>query len=165
MVATFISNPCTTIISCNCPINGNDETDLIAVYNNLSSLVRNIPKPKVLIINGNMNAQIVKNVNNKFSLHNSSNRIGVHLSDFTQESRLTCFNTKFQKREGKLWTYDYANNVKTQIDYLLIIKKWNNSALNCEAYSSFEGVSSDPRIVRRNAARSTKKRILWLVPA
>ena len=26
-------------------------------------------------------------------------------------------------------------------------KKWNNSALNCEAYSSFDGVSSDHRIV------------------
>ena len=42
-------------------------------------------------------------------------------------------------------------------------KKWNNSALNCKAYSSFEGVSSDHRIVtakirlslRRNVAKTT----------
>ena len=42
-------------------------------------------------------------------------------------------------------------------------KKWINSALNCEAYSSFEGVSSDHRIitakirlsVRRNLAQTT----------
>ncbi len=26
-------------------------------------------------------------------------------------------------------------------------KKWINSTLNCEAYSSFEGVSSDPRFI------------------
>ena len=52
-----------------------------------------------------MNAQIGKNVNHKFSLHNSSNRNGEHLIDFTLENRLTCFNTKFHKREGKLWTY------------------------------------------------------------
>ena len=41
---------------------------------------------------------------------------------------------------GKLWTYTYTNNAKAQIDYILINKKWINSALNCEAYSSFEGV-------------------------
>ena len=35
-----------------------------------------------------------------------------------------------------------------KIDYILMNKKWINSALNCEAYSSFEGVFSDHRIVR-----------------
>ena len=39
----------------------------------------------VLIICGDMNAQIGKNVNHKFSLHNSSNRNGEHLMDFTLE--------------------------------------------------------------------------------
>ena len=43
-------------------------------YNELSSLVRRIPKYNLLIIGGDMNAQIVENVNHKFSLHNSSNR-------------------------------------------------------------------------------------------
>ena len=36
-------------------------------------------------------SQIGKNVNNKFSLHNSSNRNGEHLTDFTLENRLTCW--------------------------------------------------------------------------
>ena len=47
-----------------------------------------------------MNAQIGKNVNHKFSLHNLSNRNGQHLTDFTLENRLICLNTKFQKMEG-----------------------------------------------------------------
>ena len=39
---------------------------------------------------------------------------------------------KLPKTErGKLWTYTYANNTKAQIDYVLINKKWKNSALNC----------------------------------
>ena len=108
-----------------------------------------------------MNAQIGKNINHKFILHNSSNRNGEHLTDFTIENRLTCLNTKFQKRKGKLWIYTHANNTKAQIDYVFINKKWNNSILNCKAYSSFEGVSFDHRIVmakirlslRRKAAR------------
>ena len=99
MVATFNGNPNATIISCYSPTNVSEETDLIAFYNDLSSLVRSIPKHNVLIIGGDMNAQIGKNVNHKFSLHNSSNRNGQHLIDFMLENRLTCLNTKFQKRE------------------------------------------------------------------
>ena len=86
------------------------------------------------------------------------------------ENRLICLNTNKQKREGKLWTYTYANNSKVQIDYVLMNKKWKNSAMNCEAYSSFEGVSPDHRIVtakiqlsqRKNATRTaTTKHYDW----
>ena len=116
----------------------------------------------ILIIGGDMNAQIGKNVNQKFSLH-MSNRNREHLTDFMLENRLTCLNAKFHRKKGKLWTYTYANNTKVQINNVFINKKWNNSALNCEAYSSFECVSSDHWIItakiwlslRRNAAQTT----------
>ena len=48
---------------------------------------------------------------------------------------------KISKKGGKLLTYTYAKNTKAQIDYVFINKKWNDSALNCEAYSSFDGAS------------------------
>ena len=101
---------------------------------------------------------------------NTSNRNGQHLTDFMIENRLTCLNTNYQKRAGKLWTYTYANNSKAQIDYVFINKKWKNNAINCEAYSSFEGVSRDHRIVtakirlslRKNATRTaTTKHYDW----
>ena len=163
MVATFNGNPSTTIISCYSPTNVSEETDLIAFYNELSSFVHGIPKYNIHIIGGDMNAQIDKNVNHKFKLHNSSNRNGKHLTDFMLENRLTCLSTKFQKRKGKLWTYTYANNTKAHIDYIFIGKKWNNSALNCKVYSSFKGVSSNHQIVtakirlslQRNPVRTT----------
>ena len=98
MVATFNGNLSATIISCYSPSNVNEEMNLIAIYNELSSLVCSILKHNVLIIVGDMNAQIGKNVNNKFSLHNSSNRNEEHLTDFTLENRLTYLNTKFQKK-------------------------------------------------------------------
>ena len=163
MVATFNGNPKATIISCYSPTNVSDETELVTFYEELSSLVRSIPKHNLLVIGGDMNAEIGKSRNNKYSLHNTSNSNGQHLIDFMIENRLTCLNTNFQKREGKLWTYTYANNSKTQIGYVFINRKWKNSAMNCEAYSSFEGVSSDHRIVtakvrlslRKNATRTT----------
>ena len=117
-----------------------------------------------------MNAQIGKNGNNKYSLHITSKSNGQHLTDFMIENRLACLNTNYQKREGKLWTYTYVNNTKVQIDYVLINKKWKNTAMNCEAYSSFEGVSTDHRIVtakillnlRKNAKRkATTKHYDW----
>ena len=143
MVATFNGNPGQQWSSATV----SKETDHITFYKELSFLVRSIPKNNILIIGGYMNAQIGKNVNHKFSLHNLSNRNGKHLTDFTLENRLTCLNTKFQKRKGKLWTNTYANNTKAQIDYVFINEKWNNSAFNCEAYSSFEGVSSNHQTV------------------
>ena len=124
MIATFNGNPRATIISCNSPTSVSEENELIALYDVLSSLVRSIPKHNVLVIGGDMKAQIGKNENPKYSQHNSSNRNRQYLTDFTIENRLTCLNTNSQKkREGKLWTYTYANNTKAQIDYVFINKK------------------------------------------
>ena len=147
MVTTFNDNPTATIIPWS--------------HNDLSSLFRCIPNHKVLVIGEDMNDPIDKNVNLNFSLHNSSH--GKQLTNFMLENRLTYLNSKLQKRKAKLWTYIYANNDKAQIDYVFITKKWENSAQNYEAYSSFEGVSSDHRFVtaeirlsqRKNDARTT----------
>ena len=172
LAAMFKGNPRATIISCYSPTNVSEETELVAFYNELSSLVRSIRKHNLLVIVGDMNTQIGKNGNNKYSLHNTSNRNGQHLTDFMIENRLTCLNTNYQKREGKLWTYTHVNNSKEQIDYVLINKKWKNSAIIYEAYSSFEGVSSDHRIVtakirlslRKNAKRTaTTKHYDWAI--
>ena len=156
IVATFNGNP-----SYN-PTNVCEETELIAFYDELSSLVRNIPKHNILVVGDYMNAQIGKNVNHKFSLHNSSNRNGQHLIDCTIENRLTCLNTNFQKREGKLWTYTYANNAKAQVDYVFMNKKWNNIALNCDVYSSFEAVYPDHRIVTAKIRLNLRKNATWI---
>ena len=100
MAATFNSNPRATIISCYCPTNVSEETELVTFYDELSSLVRSIPKHNMLVIGGDMNAQTGKNRNNKYSLHNTSNRNGQHLTDFMIENRLTCLNTNYQKKGG-----------------------------------------------------------------
>ena len=121
------------IISCYSPTNASDETDPNVFYNELSSF-RSIPKPYVLIIGGDVNAQVGKNVNNKFILHASTYRNGKHLTDFTQENRFTCLNAKSQKEREK---FTYPNNAKAQLDFIPMNKKQNNSASNYEAYSSF----------------------------
>ena len=100
MAATFNGNPKATIISCYSPTNVSEENEIVTFYEELSSLVRSIPKHNLLVIGGHMNAQIGKNRNNKYSLHNTSNRNGQHLIDFMIENKLTWLNTNFQKGGG-----------------------------------------------------------------
>ena len=63
MAATFKVNHRKTIIYFYSPINVSGETELVAFYDELSSLVRSIPKHNVQDIGGDMNAQIWKNRN------------------------------------------------------------------------------------------------------
>ena len=98
MVATFNSNPRATIFSCYSTTNVSEETDLIAFHDELSSLVRSIPKHNVLVIGGDMNVQIGKNINHIFSLLNLSNRNGQRLTDFTIENMPQY---KLSKKGGK----------------------------------------------------------------
>ena len=106
-----------------------------------------IHKHNILIISEDMNVQIGKDGNNKFCLYNLPNWNSKYLADFSHKNRLACQNTKFQKRDRKLWTYTFLNNSNKQLYYIFINKKWIKSTLNCEAYSSFEGVFSDHRII------------------
>ena len=102
------------------------------------------------------NAQIGKGGNYKFCLHNLLNRNREYLADCYLENRITCEKTKFQKRERE---WERQRNLDLRIN-----KKWINSTPNCEAFSSFEGVSSDHRIVsskihqgrRRNTTQTVK---------
>ena len=108
---------------------------------------------------GDRNAQIDKDENNKFYSHQLvkykwviSNRL------FTREQVSMSkyyIQRKKKKKERKLWAYIYSNN--TQLDYIFIKKKWMNSALNCEVYSSFEEVSSDHRIVTAKIRLGSQK--------
>ncbi|XP_047486517.1 uncharacterized protein LOC125037418 [Penaeus chinensis] len=70
-------------------------------------------------------------------------------------------NTKFQKRYEKLWTFMYTNGEKAQLDFIMINKKWQNSARNCEAYNTFYSVGSDHRIM--TALRNLRNNFLGKV--
>ncbi|XP_071942763.1 craniofacial development protein 2-like [Antedon mediterranea] len=146
IIASFNGNPATTVISCYSPTNTSLEDDVEDFYKALSSLVRNIPKHNVLVMGGVMNVQLGKE-NHLFTYHYETNRNGQYLQDFADENDLISLNTNFQKKPSKLWTHTYPHGMKAQLDYMLVNKKWINSIVNSEAYNTFEGVSSDHRIV------------------
>ena len=80
------------------------------------------------------------------SFHETTNRNGEHLFDFLQSNNLIAANCHFQKPLRKLWTFKYPNKTRSQLDYILVRRKWIYSVKNCEAFSStFNSVCSDHR--------------------
>ena len=81
------------------------------------------------------------------------------LLDLLQETDLKTINTSLQKKSGKLWTFQYPNGARAQLDYICINKKWQNSVRDCNAFNSFFSIGSDHRIVSakiRLSLRTTK---------
>ena len=40
-----------------------------------------------------------------------------------------------------------SNGAKSQIDFIMIRRKWRNSLKNCETYKSFRSIGSNHRII------------------
>ena len=99
IIATFEGNPKTTIIFHYAPVQGNDKTD--QHYNQLSTAVKQVPKHNILIVLGDFNAHLDKNLA-KYSYHETSNANGKLVNNFIQESNLFVANAYFQKKPAKL---------------------------------------------------------------
>ena len=163
ITANFNGNPIMIVVSCYSPTNVSDEDDVSEFYNNMSSFTRYVPKHNVLIIAGDFNAHLGIDHYNTFVYHTETNRNGYLLNHFIIENGCKSLNTKFQKKSGKLWTHTHLNGFKSQLDYIIVNNKWINSARNCEAYNTFEGVFSDHRIFTATlklSLRSNKKSIV-----
>ena len=84
-----------------------------------------------------MNAKIGKSDCEGSHFHELTNRNGQLLIDMMNECDLIGLSTKYRKRKGKLWSFTYPDGTKAQLDHILLInKKWKNSALDCQAYST-----------------------------
>ena len=155
VIADFEGNPKTTVISCHSPHNNSSDEDINHFYNTLRSTLENIPPHNFLLIPGDFNAKLGPNDAN-FTMHSETNRNGEHLVDFMEEFSLCPANTKFMKCKNKLWTFEYPNGQRAQLDYILVRKKWQNSIRNCRPYSSFSTVGSDHRIVSAHVKLSLR---------
>ena len=149
------------MISCYSPPNISDEQETEIFYTKVTCITRQIPKHNVLIIGGDLNAHLGKDCGYKYAYHQTTNRNGQMLKDYLQENNMLCLNTHFQKRHCQLWTHNSTNDFKSQIDFIIINKKWKNSVKNCRAYNSFNSIASDHRIITADiklSLRANKKK-------
>jgi len=146
LLCTFHGNPATTVITVYGPTNTSDEETAEQFYNDLKCVLDSVPEHNVLTIIGDFNARVGED-SVKYPFHQTTNRNGELLLDLATEKQLIITNTCFQKRRNKLWTYLDPRGNKCQLDYILVRKKWRNSVINSEAYSTFASMGSDHRIV------------------
>ena len=139
-------NPTLSVISAYAPTNTSDDADKTSFYSSLSRTVSSIPPHNLLAVCGDFNAKLGHDIA-LYTLHCTTNNNGELLQDFSQQHRLVICNTRFQKPQQKMWTYEDPKRSKHQIDYILWRKKWINSVKNCQAYNTMSAVGSDHRIV------------------
>ena len=116
-------------------------------YEKLCEAIQSIPKHNVLMVIGDFNAHLGEDAAT-YSYHNETNENGQMLSDLVSETNMLITNTQYRKKPGKLWTFiSDMSDAKSQVDYILINRRWKNSVKNCEAYSSFSSIGTDHRVV------------------
>ena len=110
MIANFNGN---LVISCFSPINVSEENDVLDVYKELSAFVAAFPKHNMLIIGGDFNVHNGKIYTNKrTTCHKITNRNENCFYENATKNELCILSTKFQKRMGKLWTFQDPNGFK-----------------------------------------------------
>ena len=118
----FEGNPKSTIISCSSPHNVSDEQDVDDFYTTLRSVLDEVPAHNFLVVPGDFNAKLGPS-DVKFTYNIVTNRIGEKVLDFMEEYNLCPVNTKFTKCKNQLWTFEYPNGDRAQIDYILVRKE------------------------------------------
>ena len=146
LVAEFQSNPKKIVISCYCPHNARPEEDADTFYHGLRSVLSRVPAHNFLSLLGDFNARLGPE-DALFTYNLETNRNGEKLVDFMEEFNLVASNTRFMKLLCKLWSFEYPNGQRAQLDYFVVRNKWINSVRDSQAYLSFCSVHSDHRIV------------------
>lgn len=96
----------------------------------LTNVMNEIPKHHVIIECGDFSAHLGEDTV-RHTFHKQTNKNGKLLLEHATECDLHITNTLFGKKKGKQWTFiSDMNGSKSQIDYILINKKWRNSVHN-----------------------------------
>ena len=114
MIVTFNGNPKVTVMSCYSPRNCSEEEEAQEFYDQLTELIKQVPKHSILLIGGDMNAKIGTDDCKGDSFHINTNRNGEFLLNLITECALVNLGTNYCKLKGKLWTFSYPGGAKAQ---------------------------------------------------
>ena len=120
----YTGNPETNVIVTYSPTNVATDEDIQQYNESLRRAIESVPAHNFLIILDSFNAQLGLD-DARYTMHTTSNRNGKLLHELAIE------NTSFQKSLGKLWTYISPGGYKSQIDYIIIRKKWKKFTSQC----------------------------------
>ena len=109
--------------------------------------MKEVPKHNMLVVMGDFNVHLGRDVV-KNSFHKPDYSNGKLMHDFAEETGLFVTNTSSKKKIGKLGTFiSDMSGTKSQVDYIMVNRKFKNSVHNCESYNSSSSMGSDQRVV------------------
>ncbi|XP_072043067.1 craniofacial development protein 2-like [Amphiura filiformis] len=134
-------------------------------YGQLQDVLDKIPSKDMLIILGGWNAKVGKSdiksrSIGKFGLGERNDR-GDSLEEFCQANDLIVGNTLFQQHPRRLWTWrSPGGNVKNQIDYILLKRRWCSSLFSVRTRPGADCGSDHQLLVARMKLKlKAKKRV------
>ncbi|KAL5260700.1 hypothetical protein ACHWQZ_G010752 [Mnemiopsis leidyi] len=160
---SFNGNPRLTAITAYSPTEAASTEEAEDFHNTLRQAIADVPAHHLLLVLGDMNARLGQESagDRRWYFHPRTNRNGELLRDTAQECCMDITNTRFRKKESKMWTHLSDGTLrKGQLDFILIRQKWRNSLKNTEAFNTFQSVGSDHRMVGcwvKLSFRSSKK--------
>ena len=127
---SFDGNPRLTVITVYSPTEAATVDEAEDFHDVLRSAVKDVPAHHLLLVSGDLNAHLcqLNEEDSGWYWHQVSNRNGGLLRDTMLEGNLEATNHRFQKPCSKMWTHLSDGTLsKSQIDYILVRKKWRNS--------------------------------------
>lgn len=121
-------NSKTTIICCYAPTNVSDPVKKDLFYNQLGSIIKNIPKSHGIILAGDLNARVGKDFNQwarvigKHGFEEEINDNGNRLLELCALEELCIMNTWFQQKDKLKSTWRHHRSKKWHMIDLIIVR-------------------------------------------
>ena len=123
------------VIAVYMPVQGRSNPDQESCYLQLRETLERVPTHDIVIILGDFNSRLERSSEGvgKWCIHKQSDRGGRMLSSIIHEFGLSVASTYFQPKHNHCnATYLHkGNGAPSQIDYMLISKRWKTNVLSC----------------------------------
>lgn len=160
LLISFNGNPKLTMMSIYSPTEAASDEEAEEFYNTLRSAINTVPDHHLLVVTGDFNAHLGKTdpSDSQHYFYNRTNRNGRLLRDTAMECELEITNLRFRKNCSKKWTYlSDCSMTKSQLDFVLVRRKWRNSVKDTVPVNTFNSVGSDHRAVITKLRLSLRK--------
>lgn len=133
------------------PTSTSSEEDIEDFYSGLDDVVRQCKHHEVLIVIGHFNAKVgnmeTYGVTGKFGLGERNVR-GEKLVEWAEVNNLVVGNTLFKQHTRRLWTWESpGNNIRNQIDYIMINRRYKSALLSVKTRPAAKGFSDHIPVV------------------